>query len=98
MPGTLRRLLEHADGGGVQVHLRAAELEPLMGRAERIGNRLVAGMLSAAFITGVGSLVSSERKYRSWEGVMLGTGLGVLGSLGAYLAWTARRGGRRRPR
>lgn len=98
MPGTLRRLLEHADGGGVQVHLRAAELEPLMGRAERIGNRLVAGMLSAAFITGVGSLVSSERKYRSWEGVMVGTGLGVLGSLGAYLAWTARRGGRRRPR
>lgn len=96
MPGAVRRLLEHADEGGIQVHLRAAELEPLVGRAERIGNRLVAGMISAALITGVGGIVSSERKWRSWEGVMLGTGLGVLGSLGGYLAWTSRRSGRRR--
>ncbi|RXZ46077.1 AarF/ABC1/UbiB kinase family protein [Agromyces binzhouensis] len=98
MPGALRRLLEHADEGGIQVHLRAAELEPLVGRAERIGNRLVAGMISAAFITGVGSLVASERRWRSWEGVMLGTGLGVIGSLGGYLALTMRRTGSRRRR
>ncbi|MBM7502809.1 ABC1 kinase family protein [Agromyces aurantiacus] len=96
MPGALRRLLDHAESGGVQVHLRAAELEPLMGRAERIGNRLVAGMITAALISGIGGLVSSERRWRSWEGTMLGTGLGVLGSLGAYLAWTTRRKGRRR--
>ena len=98
MPGVLRRVLDNADADGIQVHLRAAELEPLMGRAERIGNRLVAGMISAALITGVGGLVRSERKWRSWEGSMLGTGLGVIGALGAYLAWTGSRRGRRGPR
>ncbi|MFE5670428.1 ABC1 kinase family protein [Agromyces sp. NPDC056523] len=95
-PGVLRRLVDHADGDGLQVHLRAAELEPLMGRAERIGNRLVAGMISAAFISGIGGLVSSDRRWRSWENVMVGTGLGMIGTLGAYLAVTARRRGRRR--
>ena len=96
LPGVLRRLVDSADGNGLQVHLRAAELEPLMGRAERIGNRLVAGMISAALISSIGGLVSNERKWRSWEGKMLGSGLGAIGALGAYLAWTARRRGGRR--
>ncbi|MGR2752289.1 ABC1 kinase family protein [Agromyces arachidis] len=96
-PGVLRRLVDSADGSGLQVHLRAAELEPLMGRAERIGNRLVAGMISAALITGVGGIVTSERRFRRWEGTLLGTGLGVIGTLGGYLAYTAARR-RRRPR
>ena len=97
MPGALRRLLEHADGGGLQVHLRAAELDPLMGRAERIGNRLVAGMISAALISGIGGIVTSERRFRKWEDTLLGTGIGVIGALGGYLAYTAARR-RRRPR
>ncbi len=97
-PGVLRRVVDVADTSGIQVHLRAAELEPLMGRAERIGNRLVAGMISAALITGVGNVVTRERRWRSWEGAMLGTGLGVIGTLGAYLAWTAGRHRRRGPR
>lgn len=96
-PGVLRRLVDHADGSGIEVHLRAAELEPLVGRAERIGNRLVAGMISAAFISGIGSLIGSDRRFRSWENMMVGTGLGMIGTLGAYLALTARRRGRRRP-
>jgi ubiquinone biosynthesis protein len=96
LPGVLRRLVDSADGNGLQVHLRAAELEPLVGRAERIGNRLVAGMISAALISSIGGLVSHERKWRSWEGKMLGSGLGAIGALGAYLAWTARRRGSRR--
>ncbi|GAA4044878.1 ABC1 kinase family protein [Agromyces indicus] len=95
-PGVLRRLIDAADGSGMQVHLRAAELEPLVARTERIGNRLVAGMISAALITGVGSIVTSERRFRRWEGTLLGTGLGVLGTLGGYLVVTAAR--RRRPR
>lgn len=98
MPGILRRVLDTADTTGLQVHLRAAELDPLIGRVERIGNRLVAGMISAALINGIGGVVTSERRWRSWEGAMLGTGLGVIGGLGAYLAWTARRRSRRRPR
>lgn len=96
-PGVLRRLLDSADGSGLQVHLRAAELEPLVARTERIGNRLVAGMISAALITGVGGIVTSERRFRKWEDTLLGTGIGVIGALGGYLAYTAARR-RRRPR
>ena len=95
LPRIVRRLVEAADTTGIQVHLRAAELEPLVGRAERIGNRLVAGMVGAALISGIGGLVASERRWRSWEGTMVGAGLGAIGALGAYLTWTARR---RRPR
>jgi ubiquinone biosynthesis protein len=90
LPGIVRRLVDAADTTGVQVHLRAAELEPLVGRAERIGNRLVAGMIGAALISGIGGLVSADRRWGSWRGTMVGTGLGAIGALGAYLTWTAR--------
>ena len=90
LPGIVRRLVDAADTTGIQVHLRAAELEPLVGRAERIGNRLVAGMIGAALISGIGGLVSSDRRWGSWRGTMVGTGLGAIGALGTYLTWTAR--------
>jgi ubiquinone biosynthesis protein len=51
LPGIVRRLMDAVDTAGIQVHLRAAELEPLLGRAERIGNRLVAGMVGAGLTT-----------------------------------------------
>jgi ubiquinone biosynthesis protein len=91
LPGIVRRLVDAADTTGIQVHLRAAELEPLVGRAEKIGNRLVAGMIGAALITGIGGIVSSDRRWGSWRSTMVGTGLGAIGALGTYLTWTARR-------
>lgn len=91
LPEKLHTLLENMDGG-VEVHLRAEELEPLVGRVERIGNRLVAGMIAAAFIRGIGELTAADReRLRTWQNPLLGAGLGAAGSLGAYLAWTARR-------
>ncbi len=91
LPSIVRRLVDVADTGGIQLHLRAAELDPLVGRAERIGNRLVAGMLGAALISGIGGLVAGERRWRGWEGTMMGAGLGAVGAVGTYLAWTSRR-------
>ena len=91
LPERLRRILERLDEGGIEVHLRAAELDPLMGRAERVGNRIVTGMLAAALINAVGQLVASDRRWRSWEGGLLGAGLSMVGTLGGYLLWTARR-------
>ena len=91
LPGIVRRLMDAVDTAGIQVHVRAAELEPLLGRAERIGNRLVAGMIGAGLITGIGGLVAAERRWRSWESAMVGAGLTTIGALGAYLTWTARR-------
>lgn len=91
LPEKLRVLLENLDGG-VEVHLRADELEPMVTRVERIGNRLVAGMIAAAFIRGIGELTSADRdRLRTWQSPLLGIGLGAAGSLSAYLAWTARR-------
>lgn len=94
----LRRLLAVLDRGDLEVHLRADELEPLVARAERLGNRLVAGVLAAAFIQGLAELMAVDpKRWRQWEAPLFAGGLGAASTLGAYLAWTARRD-RRRPR
>ena len=67
-------------------------------RVERVGDRLVAGIVAAAFIRGVGELASADKeRWGRWEGPLMGIGLGMGGALGAYLGWTARRL-KRRPR
>jgi ubiquinone biosynthesis protein len=91
LPATLRRMRDILEAGGLEVHLRATELEPLVGRAERIGNRLVAGLIAAALINGIGELVSNNTRWRSREGVMIGAGAGVISALGRYLLWAMRR-------
>ena len=91
LPGRLKQLRRVLENGGLEVHLRAAELEPLVGRAERIGNRLIAGMITAALINGIGELVSGNTRWRSREGVMIGAGASVVTALGGYLLWTTRR-------
>lgn len=93
LPELLRRVVDTLDTG-LEVHLRAAELEPLVGRVERIGNRLVAGMIAAALIGGVGSLTTGDKeRWGSWEKPFMRAGLGAGSALGAYLVWTSRRPG-----
>ncbi|RWZ58304.1 AarF/ABC1/UbiB kinase family protein [Labedella populi] len=93
LPGALRRLLAEVDRDGLQFRIRAAELEPLVERAERIGNRLVAGMITAALIGGVGRLTTEGRRWRSWQDALMGTGVTITSVLTGYLLWTARRRG-----
>lgn len=92
LPAILRRLRHVAEDGGFEVHLRAAELEPLVTRAERVGNRLVAGLITAALIGGVGALVGGNPHWRQREGLMIGAGTGSIAALGGYLLLTLRRG------
>lgn len=99
LPEKLDRLVGRMEDG-LEVHLRATELEPLVSRAEVIGNRLVAGMIAAAFIRGIGDLTTADQdRLKSWLRPLLAGGVGAVGALGAYLALTGRpwrRGGPRR--
>lgn len=90
LPEQLRRAVDVLDSGGLDVHLRAAELEPLVGRIERVGQRLVVAMMAGALIKGIGGLVSVDRRWQAWHVPLVNAGLGAVGLFGAYLAWTAR--------
>lgn len=91
-PGFARRLAAVLERGGFDVHLRTGELDPLMDRVERIGNRLVAGLITAALINAIGELVSDEpRQFHRWPGALFSAGIGGVAALGGYLAWTSRR-------
>ena len=90
-PELARRLLEVLERGGVDVHFRAGELQALMDRAERTGNRIVAGLIVAALIGAVGELVSFQPdRWKRWPKALFTAGLGGVGALGGYLALGSR--------
>jgi len=64
LPGQLRHALNILDDGGFDVHLRASELEPLMTRAERLGNRIALSVLAAAMID-AGTQLLGRRRHRA---------------------------------
>jgi ubiquinone biosynthesis protein len=87
-PGQLRRLLRVLDRGDLQVRLPEADLELLIARTERTGNRIVAAVVAAALIQASAGLIASGRDRR--RSLVVG-GVAAAGALGAYLASTARR-------
>ncbi|MCR2825806.1 ABC1 kinase family protein [Microbacterium sp. zg.Y909] len=91
LPTRLRRLIESVDDNGIEVHLRATELVPLFARAERIGNRVVAGIITAALITSIGQLMGRDDRLRTWQRAITGAVLTAFTSLSGYLLWTSRR-------
>jgi len=91
LPTRLRRLMETIDDNGVEVHLRAAELGPLVGRVERIGNRVVAGIITAALINSIGQLMGGDSPLRTWQRAITGIVMTSFTTLSGYLLWTARR-------
>jgi ubiquinone biosynthesis protein len=96
LPEQVRRLLAALEDGAVAVRLRPDELELILARAERLGNRLVAGVIAAAFIDGLAELIAADP--RAWEKRQrpaLTIGFGAAGTLAAYIAWSAGRGRRR---
>ena len=98
LPDRMRRLFDLLDSSGVVVRMEAADFEPLVGRLERLGDRLVAGIVAAAFIRGISELAGADKeRFGRWERPLMGVGLGMAGALGTYLGWTARRM-KRRPR
>jgi ubiquinone biosynthesis protein len=98
VPDRVRRLFDLLDATGVVVRLDPREIEPMVDRLERLGDRMVAGIVAAAFIRGITDLAAADKeRFGRWEGPMMGVGIAMAGALGSYLGWTARRW-RRRPR
>ena len=90
LPGQLRRLLSEIERGGLEVGMRPEGFEPLVRRFERLGNRIVLGILAAAFVNGLAVLMSVYHPpgWQWWVGVAFGGGLLLAAALGIYLAWT----------
>ena len=90
-PEILRRVVDVLERGGIDIHFRAEELDKLMDKADRTGNRIVAGLITAALINAVGELVSVQpERWRNWPKTLFTAGIGGVGALGAYLALTSR--------
>lgn len=91
LPEKLRQLSDSIGPDGVEIKVRAEGLDPLVGRVEKIGNRLVAAMIVSALIRGIGEFtVSGDSRWRAWSEPLMRIGVGSLGALGAYLAVSAR--------
>lgn len=90
LPDKIRKVFDVIDRNGIEVHLRASELDPLVARVEKVGNRVVAGVIAAAFIRGIGELaVGDSKRFGHWSGPLMGIGLGASGALSAYIALTS---------
>ena len=86
-PLQLHRLLEVLGEGGLELHLRTGELEPLLQRTERLGNRIVASVLVAAGVNALTELAATDHIRRSgWRRslpvVVAALGLYIVGKRG----------------
>ena len=97
LPAQLRRLLGELERGGMEIGVRPAELEPVLRRLERLVNRVVLGILTAAFIVGLAMLMAVYHPpgWEQWSGALFAVGFSLATALGVYLAWSILRSGGR---
>jgi ubiquinone biosynthesis protein len=90
MPQHLRRIVSAAESGSLQIGVRPEGFDPVINRLEKIANRIVLGVIAAAFINGLAVLVSVY-KPPGWERfgwVVFAFGFLCALLLGLYLAWS----------
>ena len=94
LPQQLRRLLGELDRGALKIDIQPTGLDPLFKRAERIANRIVLGVIVAAFIVGLAMLMSAYHPGGSGLlQVVLTIGFALAGVLALYLIWSIFRSG-----
>ena len=93
-PKLLRRLLGELERGSLKIDIQPTGLEPLFKRVEHIANRIVLGVIVAAFIVGLAMLISAYRPGVPgvWE-VVLTVGITLASVLALYLVWSIFRSG-----
>jgi len=89
-PQQLRRMLAAVEHGNLQIGMRPEGFGPLVDRFERISNRIVLGVVAAAFINGLAVLLSVYRPpgWEQWASVAFAFGFLCALVLGVYLAWS----------
>jgi ubiquinone biosynthesis protein len=91
---TLPRRVEHLIGalerGDLEIGMRPSGFEAIVGRFERLANRLVLGLLAAAFIIGLAILMTVYHPtgWEAWAPLAFAVGFFFAVALGAYLAWS----------
>jgi ubiquinone biosynthesis protein len=87
LPAQLRRLARASERGNLVLPMHPVGLEAALQRLEGMVNRLVLGMVLAAFLVGLALLMTVYHPLGSerWMGVLFGFGFTVVLLLGAYL-------------
>jgi ubiquinone biosynthesis protein len=96
LPRRVHRLLGDVERGAIEVGVQPRGLDPVLRRLERLVNRLVLGILAAAFINGLAVLLASTHStgWEAWNGRFFEAGFLLVTVLGLYLALTIMRSGR----
>lgn len=96
LPEKVRRVLGELERGGLEVGVRPTTFEPLLHRLERLANRVILGILTAAFVNGLAVLMSTYHPpgWEQWSGVLFAFGFLLASALGIYLAWSILTSGR----
>jgi ubiquinone biosynthesis protein len=90
LPQHLRRIVTEAENGNLQIGMRPEGFDSVINRLERIANRIVLGVIAAAFINGLAVLVSVYKPpgWERWGWVVFAFGFLCALVLGVYLAWS----------
>lgn len=93
IPQHVRRIVTAVEDGNLQIGMRPEGFDPVVDRLERIANRIVLGVIAAAFINGLAVLVSVYRPpgWERWGWVVFVFGFLCALLLGVYLAWNVLR-------
>jgi ubiquinone biosynthesis protein len=65
LPRRLNRISETVETGGLEIHVRTDDMDALLARIERVGNRVAASVLTATSIWGLVQLATRPRRRRS---------------------------------
>lgn len=92
LPLRLRHIMEYLERGDLEIGMHPTAFDPLLNRLERLVNRLVFGIIAAAFIIGLAILTLAYSLHPfgglTWVGALFITGFVIVSILGVFLAWS----------
>ena len=88
-PRSLRRAFEQLERGKFTMRIDSPDLERFGARMDRLANRLVVGLILAAFVVALGNVIPSLERAQPGGGLSQLATVGFLaaGLLGVYLIW-----------